>query len=200
MRFKDYMKRSETTAIYPDRGEYRGLGYCVRGLAGECGEVFEVLKKIYRDDNSIISEEKRNRLFMEVSDICWYLAQICNELQINSPSFSDDLSEFSKELLKSYSEVRKRQRESSDLTLLETISFDIHISISEIISIYKERGEERIAEEFSGVVIEVLNHLISFSVVIGYGIEDVLQANLDKLAARKVANKLQGSGENIEDR
>lgn len=54
--------------------------YPALGLSGEAGEVAEKIKKIIRDDNGIISEQKKTELKKEIGDILWYCAALSKEL------------------------------------------------------------------------------------------------------------------------
>jgi len=81
MTFKEYQEQSRTTAIYPNIGN--NFIYPTLGLAGETGEVCEKIKKILRDDNGIISEEKRKNLKKEIGDILWYIANLSSELNLD---------------------------------------------------------------------------------------------------------------------
>ncbi len=78
MNFNEYQSIARSLAIYPNLGN--NLTYVVLGLNGEAGEVAEKLKKVIRDDNGIISEEKRNEFKKELGDNLWYLANTAAEL------------------------------------------------------------------------------------------------------------------------
>jgi NTP pyrophosphatase (non-canonical NTP hydrolase) len=95
MTFEEYQKISRKTALYPDLG--KNFIYPTLGLAGESGEVAEKIKKILRDDNGIILEEKREDLKKELGDVLWYLSQISTELGL---SF-EDVARFNIEKLQS---------------------------------------------------------------------------------------------------
>ena len=72
---------TEATAIYPDELPdfiSPGLVYVVLGTGGETGEISEKLKKAIREDDPEYIEE----LKMEVGDTLWYLARVCEELDI----------------------------------------------------------------------------------------------------------------------
>ena len=77
--FDEYQQKSSLTAIFP--GEY-ALEYLSIGLVSEAGEVAGKVKKIIRDENRIISEEKRQQLSNEIGDVLWYVAQLSLELNI----------------------------------------------------------------------------------------------------------------------
>jgi NTP pyrophosphatase (non-canonical NTP hydrolase) len=81
MDFNEYQSLAVGVAIYPNRGE--NLTYPVLGLCGESGEVAEKVKKIQRDDNGKLSEEKRDLLKKELGDVIWYVAACCSELQLD---------------------------------------------------------------------------------------------------------------------
>lgn len=83
MTFTEYQNQTAKTAIYPDQGTLTGVLYCALGLTGEAGEVAGKLKKILRDNNGIISDERRFALASEIGDSLWYLAQLANELSLD---------------------------------------------------------------------------------------------------------------------
>jgi NTP pyrophosphatase (non-canonical NTP hydrolase) len=74
-----YQEFTLETAIYPDAGQstLQGISYCALGLTGEAGEVADKVKKLIRDGDT---EELREAIVKEVSDVCWYLARIADEL------------------------------------------------------------------------------------------------------------------------
>ncbi|MDO8340590.1 MAG: nucleoside triphosphate pyrophosphohydrolase family protein [Candidatus Woesebacteria bacterium] len=83
MKFKDfdkYQKWCKKTAVYPNIG--KNFIYPTIGLMGEAGEVANKIKKIIRDDNSIITKEKRKELVYELGDMMWYIAQLSTELNL----------------------------------------------------------------------------------------------------------------------
>lgn len=79
----EYQYGASVTAIYPGRNTVQGLVYTTLGLAGEAGEVANQVKKVLRDDDGTLTGEKREKLVGEVSDVCWYLAMVCDELGVN---------------------------------------------------------------------------------------------------------------------
>jgi NTP pyrophosphatase (non-canonical NTP hydrolase) len=95
MTFEEYQKISRKTALYPDLG--KNFIYPTLGLAGESGEVAEKIKKILRDDDGIVSNEKREELKKELGDVLWYLAQISTEFNLSL----EDVAQFNIEKLQS---------------------------------------------------------------------------------------------------
>lgn len=79
MKFDDYQKISGETAIYPGKDSVLGLYYVALGL-GEAGEVQGKVKKILRDDDGVISDQKKIDIAKELGDLLWYVAQTCSEI------------------------------------------------------------------------------------------------------------------------
>jgi NTP pyrophosphatase (non-canonical NTP hydrolase) len=79
--FDQYQEQARETAIYPHLGG--NLYYPVLGLCGEAGEVAEKVKKIYRDDNGIVTDAKTEEIAKELGDVLWYVANVCCELNIS---------------------------------------------------------------------------------------------------------------------
>lgn len=77
MDFNEYQEKARETAVYPI---YTRIFYPALGLSGEIGETCNLIKKIYRDDNGQITEERKDKLKSEISDIFWYLASLCSDL------------------------------------------------------------------------------------------------------------------------
>ena len=94
MTFDMYQGWARLTAIYPNLNN--NFIYPVLGLCGEAGEVAEKIKKIIRDDNEIISEDKKNEVAKEIGDVIWYAANLCSELGLRL----DDVAELNIEKLK----------------------------------------------------------------------------------------------------
>ncbi len=81
MTFEEYQKISRETAIYPDLN--KNFIYPTLGLAGETGEVVEIVKKIIRDKNKLVNKRTRLELTKELGDVLWYLSQLAAELNIS---------------------------------------------------------------------------------------------------------------------
>ncbi len=98
MNFEEYQKLSRKTAIYPDKDN--NFVYVTLGLVGEACEVAEKIKKIFRDNNGILDEERKKVLKKELGDVLWYLAQLSTELGLSL----DDIAKFNIEKLSSRKE------------------------------------------------------------------------------------------------
>jgi len=87
--FEEYQELSAET----DLGEVGGRMilkpswmYYVLGLGGEAGEIFEKIKKLYRDHNGIESDEFKKAVASEMGDVLWYMARLADHLGF---SFAD---------------------------------------------------------------------------------------------------------------
>ena len=58
------------------------IQYLTLGLGGEVGEVQNEIKKLERDDNNILNENRKQQIITELGDVMWYLTGICNKLDI----------------------------------------------------------------------------------------------------------------------
>lgn len=82
---EEYMLLTDQTAIYPGSGEgtLASMAYAGLGLAGETGEVADIIKKIIRDDSGDVSDEVREKIFKELGDVAWYWARLCKEFSFD---------------------------------------------------------------------------------------------------------------------
>jgi NTP pyrophosphatase (non-canonical NTP hydrolase) len=78
MNFEEYQSKASVTALYPKR--LSNLEYPTLGLAGEAGEVANIVKKIQRDYDGEITDEIRARLKDELGDVLWYISACADEL------------------------------------------------------------------------------------------------------------------------
>jgi NTP pyrophosphatase (non-canonical NTP hydrolase) len=76
--FAEYQTEARKTAKYPNR--LKNLAYPTLGLAGEAGEVANIVKKIQRDFAGEITDEIRAKLKDELGDVLWYISSCADEL------------------------------------------------------------------------------------------------------------------------
>jgi NTP pyrophosphatase (non-canonical NTP hydrolase) len=88
MLLSDYQSRSRATAVYPNQGD--NLLYPTLGLCGEAGEVAEKIKKMVRDDDGILSDERRAALSKELGDVLWYVAQLATEADLDLDAIAEE--------------------------------------------------------------------------------------------------------------
>lgn len=90
----DYQAWTIQTAVYPEAGEKTDfeLNYLVMGFVGETGELANKLKKLLRkgivipgnDKNPLtFDDEQQKALIDEMGDVLWYLARLCETLDID---------------------------------------------------------------------------------------------------------------------
>lgn len=91
MSITEYQEACKQTAIYRDGIDrafheigyldvWLGIAYCAGKLNGEAGEIAEEVFKALRDDSAVITDERKEKIFKEIGDVCWYTAMMCNEL------------------------------------------------------------------------------------------------------------------------
>ena len=86
-RLDRYQRLATRSAIYPGKGTPVGLTYVALKLNGEAGELAEHVGKAMRDDGHGVSAEgltpeRRAQIIREAGDILWYLAALCEEMDI----------------------------------------------------------------------------------------------------------------------
>ncbi len=88
MNFEEYQAAASLTALYPNRKN--NLAYPTLGLAGEAGEVANIVKKIERDFAGVITDEIRTKLQDELGDVLWYISACADELNLTL----DEIAQF----------------------------------------------------------------------------------------------------------
>lgn len=78
--FNEYQENTKLTAKYPKN---KALEYVILGLVGESAEIANKYKKVIRDNDGVLTEERRNQIIDEIGDVMWYVSQLCNELGVN---------------------------------------------------------------------------------------------------------------------
>jgi NTP pyrophosphatase (non-canonical NTP hydrolase) len=82
------MVKTRELAVYPstiDEKVYLGLG-----LAGETGEVVDILKKIIRADEEERKKYKaKEKLHDELGDVLWYWVRICDAFGFSPSAIMD---------------------------------------------------------------------------------------------------------------
>ena len=73
-----YQMWTQSTAIYTNPIIYPSLE-----LAGEVGEVCNQVKKIYRDDDGVVTPKRKEDLEKELGDVLWALARLIDDLGLD---------------------------------------------------------------------------------------------------------------------
>lgn len=74
-----YQAETSETAIYPKE---KALEYLTLGLVGEAGEIANKVKKVLRGDKEADEAFKKD-LKAELGDVLWYMAQICETMDLS---------------------------------------------------------------------------------------------------------------------
>lgn len=76
----EYQSAAADTAVHPDGDE--AILYLALGLAGEAGEVADLVKKWRRGHSATgeLDDAKLDNVPEEVGDVIWYAARLCDEL------------------------------------------------------------------------------------------------------------------------
>jgi len=101
----EYREFVPTTAQYLEHIEDKGIreAYPYVGLAGEAGELLNVLKKIYRDDGGKLTPARRVQMEDELGDVMWYWMACCHALNVSPQSI----------ILQNMEKLKKRREEGS---------------------------------------------------------------------------------------
>ena len=90
MNFNEYQNQAIQTDIAynatTDSARYNGYMEKALGLAGETGEVLEIIKKMIRDKDGVFEtvQEDREKLKKELGDVLWYLSALAfyNDIEL----------------------------------------------------------------------------------------------------------------------
>lgn len=77
MTLNEYQQMALETAIYPEK--YKVI-YPALGIAGEAGECADKVKKIIRDNDGQIDEDKKREIAKEIGDVLWYCATLSHDI------------------------------------------------------------------------------------------------------------------------
>ena len=81
MNFTEYQKLAKVTKKRWDNKDFE-LAYCGLGLAGETGEVADMLKKHFNGSKPL-DAERIEKLKLELGDVMWYIASLCDGLNFD---------------------------------------------------------------------------------------------------------------------
>lgn len=164
MNLLDYQAAIDPFAVYPNT---HGRQYARLGLFGEAGEIANQAKKILRDDNGQLTEERRVKLADELGDVLWYATRLAHEhgILLAGITASEAVGEFT-----FYDSV-------------EELGFTIGVIIS---------MDDDLTDYVFG---DLLRDITALAVGLDTTLEEVAAANVAKLQDRVKRGTLQGSGD-----
>lgn len=80
MNFIQYQEQARSFAAYPT---HLSALYPTIGLAGETGEVSELVKKAFRDKEGVFDSARLAAVKKELGDVLWYVANIASDLGLD---------------------------------------------------------------------------------------------------------------------
>lgn len=175
MDIKEYQKAALTTAIFPASVK---IIYPSWGLMGELGEFSNKIKKIIRDNNFRIDDDNRLHAMLELGDIMWYAVVLLNSVGLEPEKYN----------------TTHRNISEGDATLISFETFsdlcDKCLSFTKAAKNYHSRPII-LKRSFVELVCDV--EILAGQ--LGYTLEQVMQANIDKLASRAKRGTIGGSGD-----
>lgn len=185
MNFTAYQHQATTSAIYPDRGN--NLVYPMLGLMGESGEVAEKIKKMIRDDQGKMTTDRRTALRGELGDCLWYVAAICTETCLDMGAL--------------YLLSQHPYKSCHTINDIPRLIFKLQQQVTHMSFLIEQVTYEPSKESVDPLsplptdITILLSIIAEICVVCELNIEEVAEANLEKLASRQKRGVLQGSGD-----
>jgi NTP pyrophosphatase (non-canonical NTP hydrolase) len=77
----DYQKKARKFFVV-EGDDNTLLHYLALGLCEEAGEVAGKVKRIMRDDNGVLTDERLSQIILELGDTLWYLSTLADVLEV----------------------------------------------------------------------------------------------------------------------
>jgi len=200
--FTQYYELARKTMIYPNHGE--NLVYPTLGLVGETGEIAEKVKKIYRDNQGEVDEDRRVALSKEIGDVMWYLAALCYEYRVSMSDVAmgrDSISEYDLVITNTMIPRRNSLRlDTQVLRLSSNVGHLVTLCTNSFMDLqFDKTRDQKIADSSQTIVSylgAVLRIICEISGLLGLHLSDICQMNIAKLYSRFDRGVIQGSGDN----
>lgn len=183
MNLSEFQTKARTTAIYIKIPNTKMI-YPALGLIGECGEVAEKVKKLIRDDDSVMSQSRATAIKKELGDCMWYCASVCSDT-------GHDLET----LYASRKHVLIQQIEKLSLP---RIVIRMHHRASAVALELDNWVHRKLAEKYSAIpynLSSVITCIETIAIILGSNLEEVCDENIAKLTSRKNRGTLSGEGD-----
>jgi len=189
MDLREYQEKARSTAIYLEIENTRIL-YPALGIISECGEVAGKIKKLIRDDGGDMNDDRRKAISKELGDCCWYLANICCDID------HDLIMMYDMRWASMVHHIR-------GLTLPQLV---LHMSrhatfVAESLEqwYYKYDSHPGARSRFPDIPNNLTNIITCIEEIArrcGFTLEDIYTENIEKLSNRQKKGTIQGSGDN----
>lgn len=188
MNLREYQEKARSTAIY-DHSKIAML-YPGLGLVGECGEVCEKVKKLFRDDNGELTDSRKQAIRKELGDCCWYLANTCEDISFDlkmAYAMVDSLC---------VQRVSKKELPQIALYMCRKAANVAH-ALEQWYYEYRCCPAEN--NRFLSIphdIAKIMCCIEEIAVRCDSTLEEIYSANIDKLLSRKERGTLKGEGDN----
>jgi hypothetical protein len=182
MNLNEYSALARETAVYP---KTHGVEYLTLGLVNELCEMYVAFEQWIdwsfndwhrsHDEYTYREKELRTHAILELGDVCWYYAMLCDELDILAANYFDG----------SAAPVSDKYFILRMGTLAGAIKKRLRDGVT-------DKGED----DIHSMLIYFAAHITWFASELETTVEDVLIANIQKLKDRKERNQIHGSGDN----
>lgn len=186
MDLHEYQDIARSLDVYPK--DYSMIGHAL-GIIGECGEVTEKIKKLLRDANWSMDQERKDSIAKELGDCCWYLANICCDTNFDL-SMAYEMQ---------YASITQYIRG----LMLPRLVFHMDRkanSIAQSLEIWYYKYDSRIAERdrFTEIIQDSTHIILCIEEIArrcDFSLKDIYADNIEKLLDRKKRGVLRGSGD-----
>lgn len=186
MNISEYQSKARSTAIYLEEKDSR-LIYPALGLVGECGEIADKIKKTIRGDG--VTPKSIEAIGKELGDCCWYLANICCDVDLDLGMIDSMSGAHMIAGLKKLNLPQLVLRMCRLASLVAEVLEQWHY-------LYDNRPSERC--RFIGFprnLSEIISCIKEIASRHDFTLEEIYTANIEKLTSRKERGKLRGSGD-----
>jgi len=186
MNLEEYQKKAKSLAIYSDK---YALLYPALGIVGECGEVAEKIKKMFRDDDGSMTQKRKDAILKELGDCCWYLANICCNTDMCLQVIYEMRGSATIHAIRNLTVARLVLWMNRHANSLAEILEQQHYLGKD--NFHPREKYTEIPRHISHIItcIDTLGHTCGFT------LKDIYTANIDKLTSRKERGVLGGDGD-----
>lgn len=195
--FKKYAMEQAKTAIYPQEM----VVYPFLGLAGEAGEVAEIVKKCMQDCQGVWNILRLPTLKKELGDVLWYLSEIARRTELSL----EEVAQWNVGGgLTTFNEYSKKQEQTvwyQHENIVKHPFFGLAEKVGRVCELAKKcirddggvwslDRKEKLAKELG----DVLWYVSDIARCTGLSLEEIATANVEKLKSRQERGVLKGSG------